>query len=503
MRSRTITIAMTTSLSLIIVSGSALAQQPAQLSVNHAHMAAIAARSAFEARMAARRHAHVVPALSTLPHQSIGAFTNVTQVEQASRDTLPSVAGAEPDTQTEPDVAIDPANAQIITAGFQQGRYNDGGSVDIGYATSQDGGATWADGNLPKLTTEVGGPFDRASDISIAYGADGTGYAQTIAFNQNNPRSTVTVQRSTDGGLTFSDPVLVVDDNDVNIFNDKNWIAVDTNKASKHFGRIYTVWSRFITTGATTVSPGEVSWSDDGGQTWSAFTNVSAPDASTEGLLPLIHPDGSVTVVYDWTVGTQDFEAAQTSRDGGKTWSAPVKIAEFLGSGVPGMRTGGLPAAAVDPTTGRLYVVWQDARFNPDGLNDIVLSSSADGRTWSAPSVVDPKVAGLDRFTPAVAANGNAVHVTYRTRAANGTAPTVTEDYIASLDGGRSFGFEREVGPPTTLTFAATAPGAFLGDYMGLAATPQRAVLSWCVASQPPVAGMTTHQTDWSATVAR
>jgi hypothetical protein len=482
------------------LSASAQATQPEF--VNHAYVAAVAAQNAFEARMAARFHAHAVPATSALPHVPGGAFTTITSVEQASRDTLPA-NGAEPDTQTEPDIAIDPADPRIITSGFQQGRYADGGSVDPGYATSQDGGKTWADGNLPLLTTAVGGPFQRASDIAVAYGPDGTGYAQTIPFDATDARSAVAVQRSTDGGLTFSNPVLVVDDNNANIFNDKNWIAVDTDKSSPHYGRIYTVWSRFITTGTTTVSPGEVSWSDDHGQTWSKFSDISAPDASTEGLLPLIHPDGSVTVVYDWTIGTDDFEAAQTSHDGGATWSAPVKIAQFLGAGVPGMRTGGLPAAAADPRTGQLYVTWQDARFNPDGLNDIVLSSSADGVHWTSPAVVNPKVAGLDRFTPAVAATNGVVHVTYRTRGANGTAATVSEDYIASTNRGATFGYERQVGPVSRLTWAAQADGAFLGDYMGLAAVPGFAVLNWCVSSAPPVSGASFHQTDWTAIVRR
>src|SRR5690348_7321836 len=100
MRSRIATITAATSFSVIMISGGALAvpgQPPALLSVNHAHAAAVAARTAFEARMANRRHAHVVPAVAALPHQAVGPFTNVTHIEQASRDTLPSVNGAEPD----------------------------------------------------------------------------------------------------------------------------------------------------------------------------------------------------------------------------------------------------------------------------------------------------------------------------------------------------------------------------------------------------------------------
>jgi hypothetical protein len=478
---------------------------PAQ-APGRARAAAEAAHLAFQQRMQARRHAHAAMTTAPLAGLDANAFDKITNVQQASRDTLPSINGAEPDTQAEPDIAIDPNNPNVIIATFQQGRYHDGGSVDPGYATSQDGGKTWAAGNLPFLTIAVGGPFDRASDAAAAIGEDGAVYLQTIAFNQNNPRSTITVQRSDDGGLTFGPPVLVVDDNDINIFHDKNWIVIDESPASPHRGRIYTVWSKFVTTGQVTHSPGIVSFSDDRGATWSKPVNITTDTADTEGVLPMVQRDGSLTVVYDQTVGMQDFETAQTSRDGGLTWSAPVVVGEFLGSGIPGTRSGGLPAAQIDPTTNRMYVTWQDTRFNPDGLNNIVLSTSRDGgKTWSAPTQVDPKVAGLDRFTPDVAANGGAVHVTYRTRGDNGNASTVDMNYIASTNNGRTFGFEHQVGPPSDPRFAAQASGTqfFWGDYMGVAATPTHAALVWNVSSKPPIAGQLFHQTTWTAIAAR
>jgi hypothetical protein len=491
---------------------------------NVAHRAAIGAWRAFEARARARFHPHSVSvgaAAASLAQSASGtAFSKITNVGSVSRDTLPSSAQIEPDTQTEPDVAIDPGNPRIITAAFQQGRNGPfGGMADGGYATSQDGGRTWADGNLPMLTTVVGGPFQLASDTAVAFGPDGSDYVQTIPFDETDPRSAVAVQRSADGGLSFGPPSLVVDDNNVNVFNDKNWIAVDTFRRSPHFGRVYSVWSRFITTGsgasAVTDSPGAVSFSDNRGKTWSPIHFTTPVTADTEGLIPLVHPDGSVTVVYDLFVPDpanpnqgNDVETAQTSHDGGVSWGPRVTIGQFLGSGVPGMRTGGLPAAAIDASTGNMYVVWQDTRFNPSGLNDIALSVSTDGGTkWTAPRPVNPKVAGLDRFTPAVAADGGAVHVTYRTRGANGTAPSVSEDYIASTDGGKRFGFEHQVGPPSVLKWAAVSdeappPVAFLGDYMGLAATPRAVEIIWGLSSMPPVSGQF-HQTAWGAKVTR
>lgn len=512
---------------LVSVPSAALASPGAagQPVANVARQAAIGASQAFQARAAARLrpHAVTVPAAAraSLAQTASGnPIRQITNVESISRDTLPpSTSEIEPDTQVEPDVTVDPGNPDIITAAFQEGRDGPfGGAEDGGYATSQDGGRTWAAGHLP-LTTAVGGPFQLASDTAVAFGPDGSDYVSTIPFDETDARSAVAVQRSADGGISFGPPSLVVDDTNINVFNDKEWVAVDSSKQSPHFGRVYAVWSRFITTGsgsaAVTTSPGAVSFSDDLGKTWSEIHFTTPLSANTEGLIPLIHRDGSVTVVYDLFVPSatnpnegNDFETAQTSHDGGVTWSAPVTIGQFLGSGVPGMRTGGLPAATIDPVTGKMYAVWQDTRFSPSGLNDIVMSQSADGgTTWSAPRVVNPKVAGLDRFTPAVAAYGGAVYVTYNTRGTHGTAPAVTEDVIASGDGGRTFGYEHQVGPPIDLKWAAVSiegapPVAFLGDYQGLSATARGAEMSWCVSSKPPVTGPF-HQADWAAEITR
>jgi hypothetical protein len=102
-----------------------------------------------------------------------------------------------------------------------------------------------------------------------------------------------------------------------------------------------------------------------------------------------------------------------------------------------------------------------------------------------------------------VAAYAGKVYLSYRTRAAQGTAPAVTEDLVVSGDGGRTFGPQRHVGPPAVLKYAAVANSpttAFLGDYMGLAASARLAVLAWCVSSVPPVAEPY-HQLLWAATV--
>src|SRR5439155_5981908 len=75
-------------------------------------------------------------------------------------------------TEVEPDTY---SNGSTIVATFQVGRVFDGGSCDIGFATSTDNGSTWpptSSGLLPGITKYVGGgPNDRATDPSVAYDA--------------------------------------------------------------------------------------------------------------------------------------------------------------------------------------------------------------------------------------------------------------------------------------------------------------------------------------------
>ena len=435
--------------------------------------------------------------------QSTDVFRTKRFVEQISADPFAGAAGSEADTQVEPHIALDPNDPSIVVAVVQQGRFDtNGGSVDPGFATSQDGGRSWTAGNLPGLTVAVGGAFERASDPAVAIGPDGSVYAETLALDVSDCRSAVSVQRSDDRGLTFGAPVLVQDDSACTLFNDKTWIAVDTFPASPHVGRVYAAWDRIDS--AAGAAPTVLRFSDDRGATWSGLVTVSDPTALTVGALPLVQPNGDVTVIYD-LYGPPTGEVSQTSHDGGAHFDPPVTIGTIESSGVPDMRTGaGLPAAAVDPVTARLYAVWTDGRFRSDGRDDIVLSASTDGGTsWGPLGAVNPSRPGdvVSHFTPAVAAHGGAVLVSYRTRRSD--SRRVDMRYVASSDGGATFSRERRLGRSTNLDLAATAHGLpFLGDYMGLTASATTAHAVWCVAS---TAGLTAthHQTTWSATILR
>jgi hypothetical protein len=445
------------------------------------------------------------------------SFTEVTAVSRISRDLLHGARLSEDDTQVEPSLAVDPLDDRHEVAVFQNGRYPDGAAAGAGFATTIDRGTTWTSGVLPGLTWVTGGEFERTGDHVITFGPDGAVYAVMTGFNgvlTATRHSAIVVARSDDGGLAWSNPMVVQEDHDRHLFHDNPSIGIDSNPASPHFGRIYVTWirERFV---PGVASPIVLSASDDRGTTWSPMVDVSRRHTNNEGAHPLVLPDGSLTIVWARLKGPHTQIESRTSTDGGATFGPFAHVSDDLWTESPHMRSGfGLPSSAVDPATGELYVAWQDARFRTDGLNDAVISRSMDGgATWTSPARVnlDPPDGSLDHLTPVVAANGGVVAVCYRTRVVSGRngSKYADERCIHSEDGGVTFRDEVSLGPPSDDRFAAkvvpfTMHGtAFLGDYMGVTVSPGAIHAAWARASFEGDAQGPHHQTIWAGTILR
>ena len=308
-----------------------------------------------------------------------------------SVDTLLGTQGQH-QTEVEPSVAAWGATA---VATFQVARFRDGGAAGIGWASSTNAGRTWRSGILPGVTTASApaGDAPRASDPVAAYdAAHGTWLVSSLVLG--NDYSALGISRSPDGAR-WATPVFASRTANGSLAYDKEWIACDNTPASPYYGSCYLAYTDIA------VSRIAVLTSKDGGATWGApVTVTSAFGVDAVGALPLVQPDGALTVVL---LGAQRGMYAVQSRDGGATFAPPVGIAPLTQDQQPLLRALSLPAATVD-ASGRLYVAWADCRFRRgcDG-NTVVLASSADGTTWSTPTRVPG--AGFDSLVPAIAAD--------------------------------------------------------------------------------------------------
>jgi len=411
-------------------------------------------------------------ALVAMASSALAASPSLTQLssDPFTNTTAADGAAVYHATQVEPDTF---AFGSTIVSAFQSGRFNNGGSSDIGWATSKNGGNSFKHGFLPGTTSQVDptSPFERVSDPSVAFDArHGVWMISSIPLLPSLVVPTVFVSRSTDG-LDWSNPVSIpAPGGKVNL--DKNWTVCDNTPTSPHYGNCYTEFDNFAQFDLELLST-----SSDGGLTWSA--PVSTP-GSAHGLggQPLVQPNGNVVVPFESIDGHATI-ASFGSTDGGATLTKAVPISEIAFHPVAGnLRTSPLPTAEVDGA-GRVFVAWEDCRFEPGcPANDIVLSSSTDGVTWSAVSRVpiDAVGSGVDHFIPGLGvdrstagASGHLALAFYFYPNANCTASTCQLDagFISSSDGGAHWGGGQQLAGPMTLTWLAlTTQGFMVGDYI-------------------------------------
>src|SRR5437762_1084515 len=112
-------------------------------------------------------------------------------------------------TEVEPDTY---SFGSTVVAAFQVGRFEDGGASNLGYATTKDNGTTWTGGFMPGTTIYATppGPWGRISDPSVAYDAmHDVWMVVGLVIDRHVAIRGLQVNRSTDGGLTFQNPVTV------------------------------------------------------------------------------------------------------------------------------------------------------------------------------------------------------------------------------------------------------------------------------------------------------
>ena len=387
---------------------------------------------------------------------------------------------AEPDSHA--------VGATVVSV-FQVGRRHDGGAMDIGFATSRDGGTTWRQGRLPGVgaNSQPAGRAQRVSDPVVTHDpVHGVWLAATLAVSQG--LTELLISRSVDG-LAWEPPVVAASSTAAELAYDKNWIACDAWPASPNAGRCYLSYTllvpqRRMVTQVTL----------DGGTSWGPAVAVPPSAAGGGvGVLPLPRPDGSLVLVFLDNRGL----VASRSADGGQSFSQPVLVGEVAARRVSELRAHPLPAADVGQD-GTVYAVWH-ACVDPDACaaNDLLLATSRDGASWTAPRrlAVGPPSAG-EPFMPAIAVLGSGgsarVSLAYYVLLDPDCVPAacrVEARYADSRDGGRSWRTRGLVSRPMRLTWiATTTQGRMLADYISITLARGRALPVLAISS-PPQAG--------------
>lgn len=431
----------------------------------------------------------------------------------------------------ETSVAVSPANPSIVAIAANDYRMVPvTGDGWLGFYVSSNGGSTWFNTMVPGFPSDTSAAglaspllgLDASGDPVVRFDATGNLYVAGIAFNRNfdqedhNNDTVVYVARydytpgtaagvSTPSGaanppnFTYSHTALV-DRGAIGfaippgqrfgfagIFDDKNWMAVDTYGSSPCFGTIYYSYTKF--SGVAGQFGIQVATSNDGGLSFTEPRAVSqkGKDGSlaTQGSNLAVAPDGRVYLVYR-TFPTSSDPANKvsvvSSSDCGKHWGKPVTAAAFepMARNEAGLsfRTPTETWIAVsDLDSSRVYVSYM--ALNSAGNADVLVARSTDGaKTFGAPVTVNDDGGTKHQFWPALAVSNGVVHAAWfdLRNSSRGTAEAndALDVYYSFSPDGANWSANRRVSDvshqPNCLMFGG-GTSAFHGDYIELAAT--------------------------------
>jgi hypothetical protein len=441
----------------------------------------------------------LVPAAGWAGPGSVGPLQQVSGASPFGACTADNVAAQPgtlfPNSELEPQIAGSAVDrngdgAPDLVAAYQQDRWSNGGSRGL-YASVWFRGA-WTQVAIPGTSACVGGTHLRASDPWVSFSPDGTLYYLTLATSAGND-SEILVNRSTDGGLHWSAPVSLINDNSPFTFDDKNSITADPTDSRF----VYAIWDRgnfpsdtrelhsVAGTPKSLRSDAMLARSTDGGATWEAARAIFAPQASQFGIghQIVVLADGTLVDGFMLFHGSGSNKKGQevavmVSHDHGVTWTAPITVAKVLpgfvsdpDDGTP-LRTGDIiPEIAAGPN-GTVYMTWQDATLAPSASAIAFAKSLDGGLTWSTPVAIN-KAPTAQAFTPSIRVLPDGTigvtHYDLRFNTADGGA-TLPTDYwfLHSHDGGATWTEARVTNASFDMRKAPDAEGLFTGDYEGL-----------------------------------
>jgi hypothetical protein len=491
-------------------------------------------------------------------------FGSNVKVNQNCLNVSDPVYAGRGQAQNETSIAADPNQPNHLVASANDYRRGDG---TCGTYWSVNKGQTWNDSTLPNgfvAGTSFGAAreyFQAGGDGSVAWDSKHNAYMLCQMFqrgpgvtNNADASSALYLYRSTgNGGASWNfpgRPVFEQSDNTGAVLVDKPLMTVDASAASPFRDRVYVTWTLFAADGTGYIYGAH---SSDYGETFSAPVLISSSLAlctNTFGVptpqgtcnenqfsQPFVGSDGALYVVWanynNTPSGTDNRNQIllTKSTDGGATFSAPVKVADYyelpdcatyqagLDAGracVPEkgptassiFRAANYPSGAVDPTNPNHVVVAFGSYINshsqesngctPTGFsgsgnntytgvktagacnNDIVLSVSSNGGGSFTGTTTDPRSLPTATSSPRQAttdqwfqwigfADRGKLAVSYYDRQYGHDETNGFND--VSVSSQTPTGFHVKRATSSSMPPPTQFSGLFWGDYTGMAVT--------------------------------
>lgn len=371
--------------------------------------------------------------------------------------------------QNEQQIVTNPAEPNNLVAVWRDFRL---GYRRVGYGASFDGGITWTENLFEEET------YPWHSDPGLTVDADGNFFAVILSYTSTYEPNGLFVFRSSDGGLSWGDPVTVI--NGVpGVFEDKELIACDRT-GGVYDGNLYVTWARF---GYNTDIM--LSRSTDGGQSFTPATEISG-SSGVQWPVPVVGSDGSIYVAWvDYSPGSIKLDK---SIDGGATFGSDRTVANT--SFVSGNISGGIqafsyPAMDADitggPFDGNLYVAYMDYGVGYD--TDIFFTRSTDGgNTWStAVRINDDAVGnGRDQFHPWITIDEEGLISAIFLDRRNDPGNYLYDCYMThSDDGGSTWSENIRISDVSSDPQAGVVAAGLLGEYIGVTSSHGRVNALW------------------------
>jgi hypothetical protein len=383
---------------------------------------------------------------------------------------------------TEPAIAVNPTNPEQVVGVFQD-NVHASYSQDAGHTWQA---AENVDPKNYRISGDVSVAFDNQGHAFVCYIAfDKLGTFNYWAHGAT--RNGIFVRRSLDGGKTWEAdhiPVAEQPSSPGIPFEDKPYIIADNSK-SRYAGNLYVGWTRWRLADSQMVLSHSTDDGKTWSQPVEIDTHPGLPrddNGAAEGFAGVVGSDGKLYAIW-----SQDEAIMfTTSRDGGKTFSqarAVIHTAPIMFAIQTLDRANGFPQIAIDPKGKRLYVTWSDYR---NGDIDVFLATSDDGgKRWSAPIRVNNDLIhnGAEQFFQwlAVDPTDGSVNVIFYDRRRDPKNRQQIVVLARSTDGGHSFTNYTWTDEPFE------ASDVFFGDYSGLVAYGGRVYGIWTEKPAPEV----------------